>query len=231
MPPQLLSSRRPRAIALVVTLMLAAGACSGGDDDTPKTGSTLGDSRNDSYKGSIDLKLGPTTVASSSDVSTLDRKVAKDVLAAVGDFVDAAVVEPLLSGKQAKNLERFFGLRVYTRVQTGGKDRAALSDENLPDIAADVEATADPVGLDALVGSDGTVLMIGAKLSLHVRTETADGPPGCRSHIRGRARPHRERHASPGAPATARTGRRRHRRLGRRGTRGRTRAAPSPSDP
>ena len=176
MPPQLLSSRRPRAIALVVTLMLAAGACSGGDDDTPKTGSTLGDSRNDSYKGSIDLKLGPTTVASSSDVSTLDRKVAKDVLAAVGDFVDAAVVEPLLSGKQAKNLERFFGLRVYTRVQTGGKDRAALSDENLPDIAADVEATADPVGLDALVGSDGTVLMIGAKLSLHVRTETADGP-------------------------------------------------------
>ena len=177
MPPQLLSSRRPHAIALVVTLMLAAGACSGGgDDDTPKTGSTLGDSRNDSYKGSIDLKLGPTTVASSSDVSTLDRKVAKDVLAAVGDFVDAAVVEPLLSGKQAKNLERFFGLRVYTRVQTGGKDRAALSDESLPDIAADVEATADPVGLDALVGSDGTVLMIGAKLSLHVRTETADGP-------------------------------------------------------
>ena len=176
MPPQLLSYRRPRAIALVVTLMLAAGACSGGDDDTSKTGSTRGDSPNVSYKGSIDLKLGPTTVASSGDVSTLDRKVAKDVLTTVGDYVDAAVVEPLLSGKQAKNLERFFGLRVYARVQTGGKDRAALSDENLPDIAADVEATADPVGLDALVGSDGAVLMIGAKLSLHVRTKTADGP-------------------------------------------------------
>ena len=65
---------------------------------------------------------------------------------------------------------------MITRVQPDGADRAALTEENLPEIAADLEATARPVDLDALAGPDGAIVMVGAKLSVDVRTETADGP-------------------------------------------------------
>jgi len=176
-------SRRQRRIALlavfvvtlVVALIVTTSAHNGGKDAS-RTGAPTSGSEGRPYEGSIDLKVGAISVASSGDATTLDNKVAEKVLTAVNDYVDAAVVKPILSGRPARNIEKLFGLRVLNRIQTGGADRAAISDENLPDITADLEATADPVGLDALIGPDGAVLMVGAKLSLHVRTETADGP-------------------------------------------------------
>jgi len=162
-------------VALVVVLLVTISAHNGGKGAS-RPGTSSSGSEGLPYKGSIDLKVGPISVASSGDATTLDNKVAEKVLTAVNDYVDAAVIGPILSGRPARNLEKLFGLRVLNRIQTGGADRAALSDENLPDVAADLEATADPVGLDALIGPDGTVLMVGARLSLNLRTETADGP-------------------------------------------------------
>jgi len=172
-------SRHRTTIALLITAILAAGACGGGGGTSETAGtSDTSDSgpADDAYSGAIDLKVGGSTVAAAGEGVSLDRAVARKVLATVDGYLDAAVVEPLLSGKRAKDLETHFGLRVFTRVRPDGADRAALTDEGLPDITADLETTADPVDLDALVATDGTVLMVGAHLSLHVRTETAYGP-------------------------------------------------------
>ena len=171
-----LSSRLALLIALLVSLALALGACSGDDDSDTAGDDGSSDTTTGPYEGSLDLEVGAVTVASSGDELPLDSKISKKVLAIVSGYVDDAVIEPLLSGEQAEDLERFFGLRVITRVQPDGADRAALTEENLPEIAADLEATARPVDLDALAGPDGAIVMVGAKLSVDVRTETADGP-------------------------------------------------------
>ena len=98
------------------------------------------------------------------------------MVALVDGYVDTAVIDPLLAGKPAKNLEQFFGLRVVTRVMPDGDDRGALTDEGLPRVTADLKTKAKPVALDALAGPDGAIVMIGATLSFQVHTETADGP-------------------------------------------------------
>lgn len=180
MLPQHRTKLLPRALTLLLALPLATAACSGGDGDddgkadSGKDGKTT--ATTSAPKGSLDLEVGASTVASAGAEVVLDPAVAKNVVAVVDDYVDAAVVDALLTGKQSKDLEKLFGLRVVTRVMPDGDDRGALTDEGLPRVTADLKAKAKPVALDALAGPDGAIVMIGATLSLEVHTETADGP-------------------------------------------------------
>ncbi len=165
------------AVALLLFIALVLATCGGGDPDaTDKTTAPTDDPTTDAYEGSVELEVGAAVVAGSGGEVTLDRAIVRAVLATVGGYVDAAVVDPLLTGKRAKDLERFFGLRVVTRVMPDGDDRPSLTDEGLPEIAADLDAEARPVDLDALADPEGTVLMVGASLNLDITTETADGP-------------------------------------------------------
>ncbi|MCZ7535382.1 MAG: hypothetical protein M5T61_05180 [Acidimicrobiia bacterium] len=166
------------AVVVIAVSALALATCRG--DDDPESGRGTADTTDDSspadYEGSVDLEVGTAIIAGSGGEASLDRAVVKEVLATIGGYIDAAVVEPLLTGEAAKKLERFFGLRVVTRVMADGEDRPSLTDEGLPDVSADLVSKARPVDLDGLADPSGAVLMVGASLDLDITTATAEGP-------------------------------------------------------
>ena len=164
-----------RLPTVILAATLALGACSGGGDDDAGSGTTRGGDKG-SPAGSIELRLGATKVAGTGADMGLDDAVARKVLSTVNSYLDAGVVQPLLSGNPSKKLDGYFGLRVLARVKSGGTDRAALTDESVPVATADLDTKAEPVRLDGLAGPDATILMVAAAIDVTVSTKTADGP-------------------------------------------------------
>lgn len=164
------------AVALAVTSAVLVGACGGDDggDDAeapqPKT------TEPEKLEVAIDLEAGPTAVTSAGPDVALAPEIIEAVMGVVDGYVDEAVAGPLATGKPAKDLERFFGLRVITNVGPDGANRAALTEEGVPRATDDVTITAEPVALTALADPAGNVLMVNAALDLRLKTKVEGGP-------------------------------------------------------
>lgn len=168
-------SRLRVAVALAVASAVVVAACGGdgpGEAEPAKPATT----KPEKLVVAIDLEAGPTAVSSAGPEVALGPDVVEAVMDVVNGYVDVAVASPLATGKPAKDLERFFGLRVYGNVGPDGANRAALTEEGVPKATADVAIAAEPVALTALADPAGNILMVSAALDLRLKTAVEGGP-------------------------------------------------------
>lgn len=167
-------SRFSVVAALAVTSAVLLAACSGGGDDDKSTSSKT--TKPEQLEVAIDLEAGPAAVSSAGPDVALGADVTKAVMKVLDGYVDAAVAAPLATGKPAKKIEKYFGLRVVTHVGPDGPDRAALTEDGTPKVTSDVTIAAKPVALTALADQSGQVLMVSASIDLRLKTKI-DGEP------------------------------------------------------
>lgn len=163
------------AVALAVTSAVLFAAC-GGDDGGEAEPAKPKTTKPEKLEVAIDLQAGPTAVSSAGPDVALPPEIIEAVMGVVDGYVDEAVAGPLATGKPAKDLERFFGLRVVTNVGPDGANRAALAEEGVPKATDDVTIVAKPVTLTALADPAGNVILVSAGLDLQLKTKVEGGP-------------------------------------------------------
>jgi len=143
--------------ALVLTLVLALAACSGGSD--PSRPAVLAD------PGSL-LRVQVTTAdvtAAVDPAPSFPDDVKAAVVAVLDRYLDLAVEAPLTSGKPAdKEVGGVFTAPARARLATA--DRAALLDEGL-DAAPELRKGQAKAALTALVLADGSIPVVVAHLT------------------------------------------------------------------
>jgi len=165
-----------RAVALVVVL-LAAVSCSGDDADEAASERSTSSSTTTSIIAApvpegVHVELLSSAVVGVADRKPLSEKMTEDVLRIVELYVQRAMVDPLVTSAKATQLDTLFSA---TSVKAAlGPDRPLLVDEGLPRIMHPPSARAN-VRLLGFRGPDGKVALVGAKVRLRVKGQTADG--------------------------------------------------------
>ncbi len=158
-------SRSGKAFAGAVALLVVAAGCGGGGGDSaPKA----------KVSESVDVTPGAVTVSSAGAQVGLDDTVRDQMLDTVKQYVQAATVDPLKTGRNATRLAPLFTARAAARA--AGADRAVLVDEGIPVATAGITAKAVPVAITVLVDQTGSFVLASASLDLTATTKTADGP-------------------------------------------------------
>jgi len=163
-----------RAVALVVVL-LAAVSCSG--DDAPEAAperpsATTTSTTTAPPPQGVQVELLSSAVVGVAGNEALSEKTTDEVLRIIELYVKRAMVDPLVLSTEAKQLETLFsGTSIKTAL---GQDRPLLVDEGLPQIEDRPSARAN-VRLLGFRGPDGKVALVGAKVRLRVKGQTADG--------------------------------------------------------
>jgi hypothetical protein len=144
--------------ASAAALVLALAACSGGPTASSSPTTTEAPAR-----------LGVTVTAADvqsavTPAPAFPADVRDQVVATIDRYLQAASVTAITTGKAPAELEQAFSATARPRLATA--DRQTLADEGLPRARVD-EARAD-VALTALVGPDGSVAVVVARLAEHV---------------------------------------------------------------
>jgi hypothetical protein len=163
---------RAVAASLVVTLV----ACGGGGDDDKQAVQKSTTQKVAVPGAKVALNLASIDVQSAGPALNLDDKTKVAVMTQTRQYVEEAVVRPLLSGKKVRgNYAKFFG-PTAVKAATAAPDRGALTDEGVGKVNGDVVAPATKVAMHALVGADGSVQYIATDFTLKVKS-TLDGQP------------------------------------------------------
>jgi hypothetical protein len=160
------SLRRRAWCAAVAVGLVAAGCSSGGSTKSAPSTTTRPDTRVEATAGLV----GVATAGPPVELNAADRDA---VVAAVGDYVQAATIDPL-EGKQAPDLADQFAATSVGVLQ--GAERDALVDTDVPPATGRVTATIEPVNLRGLADRAGAVDLVGATVDVTVRATAADGP-------------------------------------------------------
>lgn len=154
--------RRPLAAALA-SLLLAAGACSSGNDE-PQARPGISQQRSEVS----DIELGVTgadLVSPHQNLAPLDEPVRLAVLENLQQVFDATVLRPLTEG-EAGSIQALFTGDAAERA--AGPDRAVLFDDGLPRVERLVADRAD-VRLTGLDGDTRRPAMVIARIDWDVR--------------------------------------------------------------
>jgi hypothetical protein len=174
-------SPRSRALfsrAVVSICVVALAACGGGDDDTStKANNDKASSQEVTVPGAkVKLNLASVDIQSAGPTATLDDKTKVAVMKQTRQYVEEAVVRPLLTGKKVKGAyKKLFGLAVI-KPATSGPDRAALTDEGVGKVSGDVRAPATKVAMHALIGPDGVVQFIATRFEMRLKSRLDKAP-------------------------------------------------------
>jgi hypothetical protein len=164
-----------RAVASICVVALAA--CGGGDDDSNAKANKKAETQEVTVPGAkVKLNLASVDIQSAAPTATLDDKTKVAVMTQTRQYVEEAVVRPLLTGKKVKGAyKKLFGLAVV-KPATSGPDRGALTDEGVGKVSGDVRAPATKVSMHALVAPDGVVQFIATRFELKLKS-TLDKKP------------------------------------------------------
>jgi hypothetical protein len=157
------------AVVAVVAIVLTAA---GNYEDTATTGTTTSTV---AVSGHIALKRGAGFVFSAGPDAKLPSRTTAAVMNASQDYVDQAVIAPLVDGKPSKEFGKLFTAAVRRRAVRGGADHGALTDDALPRANGKVTGKASKVHVNALAGSDGKILYVSSEFTLRLNVPTADG--------------------------------------------------------
>lgn len=160
------------AVAVVVAVLAVAGVFGGGSDgrnDGARTPSSAPKASDD-----VQLTAGATSVQSPILFTAFPAGVGEQVMTALRSYVDDATVRALRTGRAGPGLATLVDAGVTARLS--GPDRGVLVDEGLPDAVGKLTVVSPAVPLTALVGADGTPLIVVATVQLDVRATTKRGP-------------------------------------------------------
>jgi len=147
------------AIAIWAILLRDGG---GGSDDQPGVGPTVVQVDPGEV---VSETVGPAAPFPEDQRDILVRKVR--------DYVEAATIEPLRSGRPAKGLEPIFDAAALTTLQ--GPDGAVMLDQGLPEVTGKLSAVTEPVAINALADGTGAWIMASARLNLDVTGRLDNG--------------------------------------------------------
>jgi hypothetical protein len=173
MPPSFRRCSRRASVALVAAALLLA-SCHGSNK---KATTTSGTPSTDAHGKPVSLALhvGTRNVQAVGRVRLMSAQQAAGMLTLVNRYVANSITAPLVSGKTAPALLPSFSPALATRVAPKSRDRAVLTDEDVPVVTSITKAVKRPVNLVALE-QNGVFLMIGASFSLTVTGPTDQGP-------------------------------------------------------
>ena len=167
------SSFQMRVVALFAVLLAAVG-CSGDDapEAAPERSTTTTVDEAPPVDEGVQIELLSSAVVGVAGKKALPKKTTDDVLRIVELYVQRAMVDPMVGGAKAEQLDTLFS---DASLQAAlGKDRKLLVDEGLPRIEDPPSARAN-VRLLGFRGPGGPVDLVGAKVRLRVKGRTADG--------------------------------------------------------
>jgi hypothetical protein len=175
-PHPSLSSLCRRAGALVCVALLAA-SCGGSKKNAHKP-----DTQSLSVPGSnVRLKLVLAHVDTAGPAVTLDRATKTAVMAQTSQYVNDAVVKPLLTGKPTAGYAALFGPTVSAAAATG-TDRLALTDESVGKVSGNVNGPVTPVVITGLADTNGAILYVAANFDLNLSVKVQSTPVAIKRH-------------------------------------------------
>jgi hypothetical protein len=172
------------ALVVAATAALALVACSGGHKASPRaTAASTTIATRAPRPTTTTVVVGKAVVlalptldvakaTSAAGTANLDRRIARDVTAAVRTYLNLAVGAPLGTGHKAAIASL---LTANARARLTARTRNVLVDEGLVPLGA-IKADRNKVALDAFYGPDGGIV-VNAALDVQVNAKTAKGQP------------------------------------------------------
>ena len=154
-------------LAIAAALVLAACFGGGSSEEAAPPAST-----------NVELEPGEVTVNwPGLGPSAIQDGVTDQVMAALGQYVDAGVVPALRTGKVAPaKLDGAFDAKAITELSAAtSPGRAALFDEGLPKAIGKLDISAPGVPIAALNNTEGTTLFVTTQLRLTTTGRNDDG--------------------------------------------------------
>lgn len=153
-------------VLVVAIIAVVIAVVAGGGDDTGKRATTV-----PAAKTNVSLQLGNVSADSAGPPAQLAPEQSQAIMKVVGDYLEAATVDPLRSAKPAGDLSALFDAGALARVT--GVDRGVMLDEGLPKVTGDLDIAAQPVGIVALADRSGTIVLATATIDLDIKGVTA----------------------------------------------------------
>ena len=142
-------------VAVSAGLLVAAALVfllrpSDGDGDS-------GPSKQKSVSGSVQLTLGGVQNANAGAPAQLGEDAGNQIMAALGQYVDQGLVEPVKTSKPGKDLSGLFD--AGTQVAIAGPDKDVLFENGQPERTGDFKPAAEPVIIVALSNDNGEFVL------------------------------------------------------------------------
>lgn len=161
--------RKSRCFVAIAAFCTVAAACSsGGSHNAAKASTAAGVSSKQSP-----LKVGSVDVESAGPSVSVDKSTQKAVLLASQQYVDAAIVAPLATGKLGSGYDALFDDGVRLGATT--TDANTLTDAGVGQATSFTE-TPTPVAVSALADQSGALLYLATKFTVNVDATIASGP-------------------------------------------------------
>jgi hypothetical protein len=165
-----------RAVALGCVVTLAACGGSGKKHATNTTAQKL------TVPGAkVELRLASIDMESAGPAINLDDKTKTAVMTLTRQYVEDAIVKPLLTGKSQKAYASLFGPTISAAAT--GTDRAALTDDAVGKVNGEITAPTTQVVMSALVGTDGSVPFIATDFNLNLSSKLGSEPLKIKRHV------------------------------------------------
>jgi hypothetical protein len=166
-----------RAAALVCVALLAASCGGGAKNNAHKTATT-----SVTVPGSnVQIKLASVHVDTAGPSVSLDRATADALMAQTRQYVNDAVIKPLLTGKPTAAYAALFSPTV-SAAATKGTDRLALTDESVGKVTGSVKGPVVPVTLTALADTNGAILYVASNFDLNLSVNVQSTPVAIKRH-------------------------------------------------
>jgi hypothetical protein len=170
-PP--LKQRRFLALALVAVCVVGVGvlfaACSGSDKKSSSTPST---NAVKTKNPNTPLKIGSANLASWGPTTQVPKAAQQAVLASANNYVNAAVLTPLETGKVGDGYANLFDAGVRGSATTSDQD--ALTELPVGKIDKYTEKTT-PVAINGLADGSGAIVYLSTNFAVTTSANTTDG--------------------------------------------------------
>ncbi|MDQ1519093.1 MAG: hypothetical protein QOI55_166 [Actinomycetota bacterium] len=167
--PRAISSLFCRAVAPVCVVALAA--CSSGGSK-PAANNSKPSAQKITVPGAhVELRLASIDVQSAGSSTALDDKTKLAVMTQARQYVEEAIVRPLMTGNKVKHsYTQMFGPALTSAV-TRNPDRGALTDEAVGKVTGDLTAPSTPVAMHALIDTNGSMQYIATNFTLRLHSK------------------------------------------------------------
>jgi hypothetical protein len=133
-------------LAAVIFFVLARSDGSSGSSPTKKSVST-----------NVKLTLAGVQNSNAGAPATLGNDAANQIMAAVGQYVDKGLIEPVKTGKPPTDVSGLFDAGTQVAIQ--GPDKDVLFENGQPKLTGNLKPAADPVIITALSDGNGQFVL------------------------------------------------------------------------
>jgi hypothetical protein len=164
-------------VALCGTLGVAGTtlvACSGGGDDDTEAEAPAATTTTTEVDAEVALTAGGVNVFSAGPEVALDDATQRAILALSQEYVDTAILAPLVTGEVGSGYDALFDAAVQPNAV--GPDRASLTEEGSALLTESPTVNATPLTIAVLADQNGGMKLIGATFDVDVLGALEDGP-------------------------------------------------------